>query len=121
MNDEEIENLLKIRTEESFEEDIKNRWVLKPPKDFTFPKKAPKHDENGITLYNHVGSEYFIEWYRIRNPVDCLLFINHLCNKIWINRIHIEYIITYASLKYKWGYLGKRTPFQQWANTVSFK
>ena len=118
MNDEELENLLKPITEESFLEDIKNRWILKPEKDHTFPKKSPKHDEEGITLYNHAGSEYFIHWSSIENPIDCILFLHHLCEKIWIKRVHIKYVLTYAGLRFKWGYLGKKTPFQEFADSI---
>jgi hypothetical protein len=84
--------------------------ILSPEEVFDddYPTKGPKVDDEGITLYTHAGGgEYFIDWERLKDQIDCLLFINHLCDKKWIHRENIQFIISYCGQKFNWGYLGK--------------
>jgi hypothetical protein len=91
------------------------RGILSPEEvfDFDYPNKAPISDDDGITLFTHAGgSEYFIPWYRLKDPIDALLLIHHLCDKCWIHRHNIKFLISECGKKFDWGYLGKETNWE---------
>lgn len=77
-------------------------------KDSGYTTKQPFADEDGITLYTSWDSEYFISWSALENPIECLLFIHHLCDKNWINRANIQGLIALSGAKFNWGYLGNK-------------
>lgn len=100
-------NELQFHSYEFGEKLRKSFGLLSPEEvsDVDYPIKQPIYDDHGIILYNCAGSEYFIAWSELENPVDALLFIHHLCDKVWIHRRNIQFIITIAGEKFGWGYL----------------
>lgn len=85
-----------------------NRGILNPEEnlDRYIPSKTPYITEEGICLFNHAGSEYFIGWERVNTPISLLMFIHHLSKKIWINRSIIQFLVEEVCHKYNWGYFG---------------
>lgn len=100
----------KNETLENFLEKIKKELGILRPQDNSphyLPKKNPYCDEDGITLYTHADSKYFIEWNRVKDPADLLMFVHHLTEKVWINRRNIRYLIEAASFRHEIGYFKK--------------
>lgn len=98
-------------TFESFLSELRqSRGILKPEENCPsfLPKKQPIVDKDGITLFTHWDSEYFIDWNRISKSEDLLMFVLHLTEKCWINRENIRFLIEEASYKYKFGHFKEK-------------
>jgi hypothetical protein len=106
----------KFETLEDLQRELKqNEGILKPEDNSPcfLPQKQPFCDQEGITLFNHIGSPYFIDWSRISTAEGLLMFVLHLTEKCWINRKNIQFLITEASQRYGFGWFKKRDSNEQ--------
>lgn len=69
---------------------------------FDIPYKPPllTADESGINIPSY-GT---IHWDRLKDYRDLIAWINHLCEKSWVTRQHIEEVIDLTRKHYGWPY-----------------
>lgn len=96
-----------ISTAEEFIKRRKETFGVMDPKycrvDF-LPTKPVTENEEGVTLWTHADSEYFIPWNELDTPEKVLMIILHLSQKFWINSYNIRALVNLAASRYKWGW-----------------